>query len=252
MARGKRGSGVVPLTEEAAKLYLLYMEHEYGLLDSDYVFVNLWGGELGRPLTYAAVSRLVASTRRRVGFEFTPHELRHTFMSLARHGGVRLEVIRRLVTHRSVMPRRTSTAIWSSRISARNSTRPACSSRSRRLSREPGAPVLAPVPAHEEASWRAALPVALAGLEDHDRDSPPLCELLEEVVSGIEREELRPQPIALFLGRDASADVSELGADLNGRVGVGPQVVKPGGICCLTTLGRHQGDDVAFLVIHHR
>jgi integrase/recombinase XerD len=71
-ARGKRGCGVVPLTEEAARLYLLYMEHEYGLLDSDYVFVNLWGGEPGRPLSYAAVSRLVARTRTRVGFDFTP------------------------------------------------------------------------------------------------------------------------------------------------------------------------------------
>jgi integrase/recombinase XerD len=66
-ARGKRGSGVLPLTEEAARLYLLYMEHEYGLLDSDYVFVNLWGGERGRPLNYAAVSRLVARTRKRIG-----------------------------------------------------------------------------------------------------------------------------------------------------------------------------------------
>jgi hypothetical protein len=25
------------------------MEHEYEALDSDYVFVNRWGGELGRP-----------------------------------------------------------------------------------------------------------------------------------------------------------------------------------------------------------
>lgn len=101
-ARGKRGCGVVPLTEEAARLYLLYMEHEYGLLDSDYVFVNLWGGEPGRPLSYAAVSRLVARTRTRVGFDFTPHDFRHTFVSLARRGGMRLEVISRLVTHRSV------------------------------------------------------------------------------------------------------------------------------------------------------
>jgi integrase len=101
-ARGRRGSGVVPLTEEAVRLYLLDMEHEYGLLDSDYVFVNLWGGERGRPLSYATVSRLVARSRKRVGFEFTPHDFRHTFVSLARRGGMRLEVISRLVTHRSV------------------------------------------------------------------------------------------------------------------------------------------------------
>ena len=37
---------------------------EYGDLDSDYVFVNLWGGPFGRPLTYAAVYDLVGRLRR--------------------------------------------------------------------------------------------------------------------------------------------------------------------------------------------
>jgi integrase len=137
-ARGKRGCGMVPLTKDASRLYLLYMEHEYELLDSDYVFVNRWGGEHGRPLSYAAVSRLVARTRRRVGFDFTPHDFRHTFVSLARRGGVRLEVISRLVTHPSRL-RQTSTATWSSRTSARSSRRVGHLSRSSRLSGEPGA-----------------------------------------------------------------------------------------------------------------
>jgi integrase/recombinase XerD len=138
-ARGKRGHGVVPLTEEAARLYLLYMEHEYGLLDSDYVFVNRWGGERGRPLNYAAVSRLVVRTRRRVGFDFAPHDFRHTFVTLARRGGVRLEVISRVVTIARSRPRQTSTATWSSRISARSSTRRVCLTRLRTWSGEPRA-----------------------------------------------------------------------------------------------------------------
>jgi integrase/recombinase XerD len=37
-----------------------------------------------------------------VGFDFSPHDFRHTFVSLARRGGVRLEVISRLVTHCSI------------------------------------------------------------------------------------------------------------------------------------------------------
>jgi integrase len=59
-------------------------------------------GRRGRPLNYAAVSRVVARTSKRVGFDFAPHDFRHTFVTLARRGGVRLEVISRLVTHRSV------------------------------------------------------------------------------------------------------------------------------------------------------
>jgi hypothetical protein len=40
------------------------MHTEYGDLDSDFVFVNLWEGEIGRPLSYAAVDKLVGRTRR--------------------------------------------------------------------------------------------------------------------------------------------------------------------------------------------
>jgi integrase len=53
------------------------MHEEYGELDSDYLFVNLWGGRVGRPMTYATVDGIVARTRSRVGFHFTPHQFRH-------------------------------------------------------------------------------------------------------------------------------------------------------------------------------
>src|ERR687896_1843715 len=77
------------------------MHTEYGELDSDFVFVNLWEGELGRPLSYAAVDRLVGRTRQRVGFHFTAHQFRHTYATLAYRDGVALEVIGTVLTHRS-------------------------------------------------------------------------------------------------------------------------------------------------------
>jgi integrase/recombinase XerD len=101
-ARGKGSRGTVPVLPELVSLYLLYMEHEYGLLDSDYVFVNLWGGEVGAPMRYSAVDKLVRRTERRVGFRFTPHDLRHTFVTTLRRQGVALEVVSKLVTHRSI------------------------------------------------------------------------------------------------------------------------------------------------------
>ena len=39
------------------------MHEEYGELDSDYVFVNLWGGRIGHPMSYATVDDLVRRTR---------------------------------------------------------------------------------------------------------------------------------------------------------------------------------------------
>ena len=101
-ARGKGGHGSVPVAAGLMRLYIEYMHVEYGSLESDYVFVNLWGGQAGRPLTYATVNDIVLATRRAVGFHFTAHWFRHTYATLSRRAGVPLDVLSQLITHRSV------------------------------------------------------------------------------------------------------------------------------------------------------
>jgi len=101
-ARGKGGQGSVPVSVDLVRCYSDYMHREYGDLDSDYVFVNLWGGQIGRAMTYANVVEIVQRTRKRVGFYFSAHMLRHTYATLARRGGVPMEVISRLLTHSSL------------------------------------------------------------------------------------------------------------------------------------------------------
>jgi integrase/recombinase XerD len=101
-ARGKGGRGSVPVAASLIRLYIEYMHVEYGALDSDYVFVNLWGGDAGRPLRYATVNDIVVATRRAVGFHFTAHFFRHTYATLSRRAGVPLDVLSQLITHRSV------------------------------------------------------------------------------------------------------------------------------------------------------
>lgn len=101
-ARSKGGArGSVPVPGELVRLWSDYMHVEYGELDSDFVFVNLWEGEIGRPLSYATVDKLVRRTRRRVGFHFTAHQFRHTYATLAYRDGVALEVVGAVLTHRS-------------------------------------------------------------------------------------------------------------------------------------------------------
>ena len=68
----------MPVSAELVRLYADYLHAEYGDLDSDYVFVNLWGRPVGRPWTYAAVYDLVRRLRRRTGIDFDPHWMRHT------------------------------------------------------------------------------------------------------------------------------------------------------------------------------
>ncbi|MGO9898747.1 MAG: tyrosine-type recombinase/integrase [Solirubrobacteraceae bacterium] len=101
-ARGKGSRGFAIVSDQLVRLHALYMSEEYGLIDSDYVFINLWAGEIGAPLRYGAVDALVRRTRVRVGFDFHPHMFRHTFVTVARRHGMPLDVISKAVGHACV------------------------------------------------------------------------------------------------------------------------------------------------------
>ena len=102
-ARAKCSSPTtVPVSAPLVRLYSDYMHTEYGGLDSDYVFVNLWSAPVGRPLRYGAVAKLVQRLRARTGIEFTPHTLRHSRATELIRAGVAIEVVSKLLTHRSV------------------------------------------------------------------------------------------------------------------------------------------------------
>lgn len=64
------------------QLYTAYLVEDLGALESDhltdYVFVNLWEGERGHPMTYDAVMSLMRRLRKRTAIPVTPHQFRHT------------------------------------------------------------------------------------------------------------------------------------------------------------------------------
>lgn len=101
-ARAKSWARTVPVAAELIELYSDYLHDEYGDLDCDYVFVNLWSGQVGQPLAYASVHRLVGRLRARSGVDFEPHWLRHTYATDLLRRGVPLEVVRELLGHASV------------------------------------------------------------------------------------------------------------------------------------------------------
>lgn len=71
---------IVPVGDDVFDLYAEYMEIEYGALDCDYVFVNLFREPLGAPMTDNNVHQLVDRLCERSGIEFfTPHVARHTY-----------------------------------------------------------------------------------------------------------------------------------------------------------------------------
>jgi site-specific recombinase XerD len=77
-ARAKSGGRAVPVAPELIRLYADYLHEEYGDLDSDYVFVNIWAEPKGQAWSYPAAYDLVLRLRARTGLDFDPHWLRHS------------------------------------------------------------------------------------------------------------------------------------------------------------------------------
>jgi integrase len=83
-ARAKsRHAYVIPdVPASVMQLYTNYLIEELGALESDhlpdYVFVNVWEGKRGHPMTYDAVMSLIRRLRKRTAIPVTPHQFRHT------------------------------------------------------------------------------------------------------------------------------------------------------------------------------
>jgi integrase/recombinase XerD len=101
-ARAKTWSREVPADAELFRLYSDYLHEEYGALDCDYVFVNLWGEPVGQPMSYASVDRLVRRMRQRTGISFSVHMFRHSYATALLRRGVSPEVVQRLMGHSSI------------------------------------------------------------------------------------------------------------------------------------------------------
>ncbi|MFI6803224.1 tyrosine-type recombinase/integrase [Streptosporangium canum] len=92
----------IPVSAELIRLYADYLHGEYGDLDSDYLFVNLWAEPRGHALTYSAVHDLVRRLRRKTGIAFDPHWYRHIAATRMLRDGVSIEVVSRVLGHAGI------------------------------------------------------------------------------------------------------------------------------------------------------
>jgi integrase len=77
-ARAKSGGRTVPVGPDLIRLYADYLHEEYGSIDSDHVFVNIWAEPKGHAWSYQAAYDLVLRLRARTGIDFDPHWFRHS------------------------------------------------------------------------------------------------------------------------------------------------------------------------------
>ncbi len=107
-ARAKtRESYSIPVSPSLMQLYTTYLIEDLGALETDhlpdYVFVNLWEGEIGRPLTYATVRTMLRRIEKKTSVSVTAHMYRHTRATMwLRDDHLPLATVSRLLGHASV------------------------------------------------------------------------------------------------------------------------------------------------------
>lgn len=98
----------VPLQDTLVmQRYVEYVVRELDGLEAgqlpDYVFINLWEGQVGRPMSYDTVMSLFRRLREKTGIYVTPHMLRHTRATQwIRDDHLPLATVSRLLGHASI------------------------------------------------------------------------------------------------------------------------------------------------------
>ncbi len=103
-ARAKtRNSYSVHISKDLMGLYSEYITTEYpDDVDSDYLFVNIWEGKVGYPLTYSTVQALFCRLSNETGIKVTPHQFRHTHATNLIREGMPMAYVQKRLGHASI------------------------------------------------------------------------------------------------------------------------------------------------------
>lgn len=93
---------VVDVPPHLMELYGTYISGEYPQADSDYVFVNIWSGHVGDPMTYDSATRLLRTLRRKTQLDFHWHMFRHTHATDLIRAGWKMAFVQKRLGHQSV------------------------------------------------------------------------------------------------------------------------------------------------------
>ncbi|MEC4815923.1 MAG: tyrosine-type recombinase/integrase [Scytonema sp. PMC 1069.18] len=94
---------VIHVSKDLMKLYSSYLIEEYPEdIDCDYVFVNCWDGETGKPMSYGAVNGLFKRLAKNAHIDASPHLLRHTHATELIRAGWDMAHVQKRLGHTSI------------------------------------------------------------------------------------------------------------------------------------------------------
>jgi integrase len=93
---------IVQVSGDLMRLYGRYIIDEYPDIDSDYVFVNIWKGEIGSPMRYSTVRGLFRSLKKKTSIDAYSHLLRHTHATDLIRSGMDMAYVQKRLGHSSI------------------------------------------------------------------------------------------------------------------------------------------------------
>jgi site-specific recombinase XerD len=101
-AKAKGRERVIPVPKELLEMYNDYLIEEYPALESDYVFINIWEGNLGVPMNPKVLNTMFNRLSKKTGIIAYPHLFRHTYATRMLKAGYPVDRVKHLLGHTSV------------------------------------------------------------------------------------------------------------------------------------------------------
>lgn len=95
-------SRVIDISSDLIKLYTDYVVNEFDDVDSDYVFINIWGTDVGKPLAYSTVYTKFKRLSKKFEIPFTPHIFRHTHATELLRSGWDASYVQKRLGHKDI------------------------------------------------------------------------------------------------------------------------------------------------------
>lgn len=101
-ARVKGQERVIPVTPELLQMYNDYLIYEYPAVESDYVFVNIWEGDIGAPMKPKVLNTMFRRLAKKTGCDVYPHLFRHTYATRLLKANYPPERVKYLLGHTTI------------------------------------------------------------------------------------------------------------------------------------------------------